>query len=100
MILLFVEDVLISKYCYGWICPRSQKCIVRIVGPCKGFNCIIERSCRTIMTSSSEDDDAEDDEDDEVIYFINFSVCAKRVYEIYCLIPKSKQTNKNILILT
>ncbi|KAL6428181.1 hypothetical protein ACFW04_008496 [Cataglyphis niger] len=58
---LTIEDVLISKYCYGWICPRSQKCIVRIIGPCKGFNCIIQRSCRTIMTS------------DEVIYFINFS---------------------------
>ncbi|XP_050459547.1 uncharacterized protein LOC126855727 [Cataglyphis hispanica] len=51
---LTIEDVLISKYCYGWICPRSQKCIVRIVGPCKGFNCIIQRSCRTIMTSSDE----------------------------------------------
>lgn len=83
MILLFVEDVLISKYCYGWICPRSQKCIVRIIGPCKGFNCIIQRSCRTIMSSS-----------DEVIYFVNLSVCAKRVYEIYCNSKEQKNKQK------
>ncbi|XP_018396668.1 PREDICTED: glucose dehydrogenase [FAD, quinone]-like [Cyphomyrmex costatus] len=50
---LTVEDELISKYCYGWICPRSQKCVVRIVDSCKGFNCTIERSCRASSVSST-----------------------------------------------
>ncbi|XP_070155151.1 uncharacterized protein [Polyergus mexicanus] len=53
---LTVEDVLISKYCHGWICPQSQKCIVQIIGSCKGFDCTIERSCRTIMISSVQHD--------------------------------------------
>ncbi|XP_070522378.1 uncharacterized protein [Cardiocondyla obscurior] len=43
---LSAEDKLMSKYCYGWICPRTQKCVGRIVNSCKGFNCTIERSCR------------------------------------------------------
>ncbi|XP_072754120.1 uncharacterized protein [Anoplolepis gracilipes] len=49
---LTVEDELISKYCYGWICPRSQKCIIRIIGPCKGYNCTIRRLCRTAFITS------------------------------------------------
>ncbi|KAG5330501.1 DHGL dehydrogenase, partial [Acromyrmex heyeri] len=49
---LTIEDELISKYCYGWICPRAQKCVVRIVDSCKGFNCTIERSCHASSVSS------------------------------------------------
>ncbi|XP_077255947.1 uncharacterized protein LOC143893934 isoform X2 [Temnothorax americanus] len=51
---LTLEDELISKYCYGWICPPGQKCIVRIVDSCKGFNCTIERSCRASSVSSAK----------------------------------------------
>ncbi|XP_011867254.1 PREDICTED: uncharacterized protein LOC105561673 isoform X2 [Vollenhovia emeryi] len=50
---LTVEDELVSKYCYGWVCPRGQKCAVRIVDSCKGFNCTIERSCRASLVSSA-----------------------------------------------
>lgn len=51
-LLVHTEDELISKYCRGWICPREQKCTVQIVGSCKGFDCIIERSCRASSNSS------------------------------------------------
>ncbi|XP_025073368.1 uncharacterized protein LOC112552408 [Pogonomyrmex barbatus] len=50
------EDELISKYCYGWICPQMQKCVVRIIGSCKGFNCTIERLCRASSVSSTKRD--------------------------------------------
>ncbi|XP_028047273.2 uncharacterized protein LOC105831204, partial [Monomorium pharaonis] len=53
---LTVEDELISKYCYGWMCPREQKCVVRILNSCKGFNCTIERSCRASSVSSAKRD--------------------------------------------
>ncbi|XP_011057335.1 PREDICTED: uncharacterized protein LOC105147780 [Acromyrmex echinatior] len=51
---LTIEDELISKYCYGWICPRAQKCVVRIIDSCKGFNCTIERSCHASSVSSTK----------------------------------------------
>lgn len=91
LILLFAEDELISKYCRGWICPRSQKCVVRIVGFCKGFNCTVERSCR-MFTISSVQHNA--NTSDKVICFLNFNVCAERTQEIYRLIPRSE----NILL--
>lgn len=64
----FTEDELISKHCRGWICPRMQKCVVRIVGSCKGFNCIIERSCRpsNVFSNSSTKHD-----DNKVIYSLS-----------------------------
>ncbi|XP_039315652.1 uncharacterized protein LOC120360071 [Solenopsis invicta] len=51
--MLTIEEELISKYCYGWICPPGQKCVVRILDSCKGFNCTIERSCRASSVSAS-----------------------------------------------
>ncbi|XP_019884178.1 uncharacterized protein LOC105254826 [Camponotus floridanus] len=53
---LTVEDELINKHCHGWICPRSQKCVVRITGFCKGFDCTVERSCRAFVISSVQPD--------------------------------------------
>ncbi|XP_025159763.1 uncharacterized protein LOC105183478 [Harpegnathos saltator] len=50
---LTAEDELISKHCRGWICPRMQKCAVRIVGSCRGFDCTIERTCRPLIVSSN-----------------------------------------------
>ncbi|XP_067215808.1 uncharacterized protein [Linepithema humile] len=52
--ILTVENELISKYCYGWICPRMQTCTVQILNSCKGFNCSIERSCRASRISSTK----------------------------------------------
>ncbi|XP_011700380.1 PREDICTED: uncharacterized protein LOC105457425 [Wasmannia auropunctata] len=56
---LTIEDELISKYCYGWICPPAQKCTVRIVDSCKGFNCTIERSCRASSVSTQHNTSSE-----------------------------------------
>lgn len=39
------NELVENEKCRGWICPKDQKCITKVIGPCQNDNCPIIRSC-------------------------------------------------------
>ncbi|XP_043264921.1 uncharacterized protein LOC122404763 [Colletes gigas] len=39
------EDETTNEHCRGWICPRMQKCSVKLMEPCDTNDCKIRRTC-------------------------------------------------------